>query len=119
MPDYIPLPYQYPDTVGFVKNGGVLSYHHNTKAPLFDFQTNEQGLEDPGSYFNPMRNNTFGVYMYSPQLKPAGTTNGTYLVTNYTSFNLVSSQSSNTYKLYVGISQEQTTNVNSWKNALI
>ncbi|KAF2479378.1 hypothetical protein BDY17DRAFT_318808 [Neohortaea acidophila] len=118
VPEYIPLPYQYPDTVEYA-DGGVLSYHHNTEAPLFDFQIKQQGLQDPESYFNPMTNNTFGVFMYSPQLKKGKTSKGKYISTNYTSFNLVSKTMSKSFDLYVGVGQNQTTDVSSWTSTLV
>ena len=53
----LPVPYQSPDTVGFT-DSGVLSYHHNDDLPLWDAQVAEEDIQDPESYFNPMRNNT-------------------------------------------------------------
>lgn len=135
VPKYLPLPYQYPDIVHFVQDKGVLSYHHNSKTPLFDFQAKQQKLADANSYFNPMRNNTaspkisvnlpitdvlqFGIYMHSPQMHQGGTTTGKYLNTKFTSFNLVSREACKAFQLYIGVDQEQTVNVDAWKTALI
>jgi hypothetical protein len=57
----LPLPYQYPDTIQYNQNG-ILNYHANTEQPLFDFQTNAQGLSaEAKSLYNPMLNNTVSL----------------------------------------------------------
>lgn len=116
----IPLPWQYPDTILYTSDG-ILSYHHNNDTPLFNWQINQQGLSgaDPSSFFNPMKNNTFGAFMYSPQLTPGETSTGTYLETGFTAYNLVSKANSTSFQLYIVTGQEQTTNVASWTSSLI
>jgi hypothetical protein len=57
--------------------------------------------------------------MHSPQLEQGGTTTGKYVNTTFTSFNLVSKKHCKAFQLYVGVSQEQTLNVNAWKKTLI
>ncbi|KAK1967055.1 hypothetical protein LY78DRAFT_607389 [Colletotrichum sublineola] len=116
----LPLPYQRPDTISHA-SGGVLSYHHNIESPLFDFQVNQQNLTsiDPDSLFNPMRDNTFGVFMMSPQLKPDSITNGTYINTSFTSYNLASSSPSTSFQLSIATGQAQTTNVEEWISGLV
>jgi hypothetical protein len=57
----LPLPYQYPDTIQYDQNG-ILNYHANIGQPLFDFQTNAQGLSaEAKSLYNPMLNNTVSI----------------------------------------------------------
>ncbi|PIA95938.1 hypothetical protein CB0940_10046 [Cercospora beticola] len=114
----LPVPYQRPDTVGFT-DSGVLSYHHNDDLPLWDAQVAEQDIQDPESFFNPMRNNTFGLFMYSPDLKRTLMTSGTYINTSYTGFQLASTKASSRFSLIIGTDQQQTTDVNAWKQALI
>ncbi|KAK2047260.1 hypothetical protein LZ31DRAFT_611068 [Colletotrichum somersetense] len=116
----LPLPYQRPDSISY-SSGGVLSYHHNGETPLFDFQVVQQNLTSigPDSLFNPMRNNTFGTFMMSPQLEPGSITTGTYINTSYTSYNLASSSPSRSFQLYIATGQDQTTNVEDWVSGLI
>jgi hypothetical protein len=57
----LPLPYQYPDTIQYDQDG-ILNYHANIEQPLFDFQTNAQGLAaEAKSLYNPMLNNTVSL----------------------------------------------------------
>lgn len=117
---YIPLPYQYPDTALYT-SGGILNYHHNSDTPLFNFQVNQQNLSSaqPNSFYNPMTNNTFGTFMFSPQLKPGALGTGKYQNTNYTSYNLVSENVSKSFELYIITAQNQTTDVNTWTSNLV
>lgn len=57
--------------------------------------------------------------MYSPDLAQGQISNGSYLETKYTSYSLMSKAPKTRYTLYVGSSQEQTTDVESWKQDLI
>ncbi|KAJ9132070.1 hypothetical protein NKR23_g11429 [Pleurostoma richardsiae] len=116
----LPLPYQHPDNVSYV-SGGVLSYHHNNDTPLFDFQFAQQNLTklDSEDFFNPMRNNTFGIFMVSRELEPGTTSQGTYQGTNYTSYNLVSKKLSKSFELVIATAQDQTVDVDSWLSSLI
>ncbi|KAK1975702.1 hypothetical protein LZ30DRAFT_807420, partial [Colletotrichum cereale] len=116
----LPLPYQHPDRVSYA-SGGVLSYHHNVETPLFNFQVTQQNLTsiDPDSLWNPMRNNTFGAFMTSPQLKPGSITNGTYLNTSFISYNLASTAPSKSFQLYIATGQVQTAKVENWITGLM
>ncbi|KAH8901604.1 hypothetical protein GQ53DRAFT_707960 [Thozetella sp. PMI_491] len=116
----LPLPYQYPDVIRYTSRG-VLNYHHNADTPLFNFQVAQQNLTsiDQNSLFNPMRNNTFGTFMASPQLEPGATTTGKYQSTNFTSYNLVSKTAEKSFQLYIATGQTQTVHVNCWISSLV
>ncbi|PCG95933.1 hypothetical protein PENOC_075280 [Penicillium occitanis (nom. inval.)] len=116
----IPPPTQYPDSIDYHYNG-VLCYHHNNDTPLTTFQVSEQGLSDadPNSFFNPMKNNTFGAFMWSRQLHPGAVTTGTYSSTNFTAYNLVSNKLANSFNIYIGTAQSPSTNVGQWVHSLI
>lgn len=113
----IPEPYQYSDTIMYI-DGGLLSYHHNTLLPLFDAQVQQQGLEDSEAYFNPMRNNTFGLYVWSPQLNQGGFQNGTYASTPYVGYTQWTGGTTS-FEMVIGTNQTQTEDVNGWIDDLI
>ncbi|KAL4924149.1 uncharacterized protein BDV17DRAFT_284890 [Aspergillus undulatus] len=54
----------------------TIYYHHNWDTPLYDFQIAGQNLSDADRelFFNPMSNNTFGIFVDSPQLRQGATT---------------------------------------------
>jgi hypothetical protein len=57
--------------------------------------------------------------MISPQLVPGKIATGSYIDTNYTSFNLVAEKLSSSYQLYISTGQKQTTDVKSFTSDLI
>jgi hypothetical protein len=57
--------------------------------------------------------------MVSSQLVPGAITTGNYIDTNFTAYNLVSSQVSTSFNISLGVAQNQTTDLESWKSALI
>ena len=57
--------------------------------------------------------------MVSSQLIPGAITTGKYIDTNFTAYNLISSQVSTSYKISLGTAQNQITDLESWKSELI
>ena len=59
------------------------------------------------------------MYMTSPQLIPGAMTTGKYINTSFTAYNLVSSSPVTSYNIYIATAQNQTTDLASWKSALM
>lgn len=109
----------YADSVAYY-NGGVLSYHRNRDQTVFDATVQEQGLGSYGNaMYNPLAGNTFGLWLSGGSNVPqAGTSNGSYVNTNYVSWDLSSSTPQKTFNITVVAHQNQTSSVGEWQNQL-
>ena len=114
----LPDPIQYADNTSFY-NGGVLNYHRNYLSPLWDFQTAQQNMTAfADTLYNPMTNNTSGLFMQSSDLSPSNTTSGFYVNTPFKAYNLVSTTAKNSYNISIVLAQNQTSTLADWQNIL-
>ncbi|UZP35173.1 hypothetical protein NXS19_002989 [Fusarium pseudograminearum] len=108
----------YADKILFHENG-VLMSHRNEKLDLWNFQLKQQGLEKySDEMYNPMRNNEFGIFVHSEQLKPADITDGHYVNTTYKAWNLKSKAAGKSFKVSLSMYQAQTKNHDEWYKGL-
>lgn len=108
----------YADKIAFHENG-VLMSHRNEKLDLWNFQMKQQGLEEHSEkMYNPMRNNEFGIFVHSEQLKPGAITDGHYINTTYKAWNLESKTNRNSFKIALAMYQAQTKSHDEWYKGL-
>ncbi|EXL92303.1 hypothetical protein ACKRZS_006772 [Fusarium odoratissimum] len=108
----------YADKIAFHENG-VLMSHRNEKLDLWNFQMKQQGLEKHSDkMYNPMRNNEFGIFVHSDQMKPGAVTNGHYINTTYKAWNLESKAPSRSVKVTLSMYQAQTKSHDEWYKGL-
>jgi hypothetical protein len=97
---------------------GVVFYHRNRADidDIFDLTVRLQGMDEvKPQMFNPIRNLTFGGYFTGDNLKFTGTGSGRYLDTDYRSWLLESKKASRTHSLEIGLTVEQTADLETWK----
>ncbi|KAF1927158.1 uncharacterized protein M421DRAFT_183247 [Didymella exigua CBS 183.55] len=104
----------YADNISF-SGDDVLAYHRNSQLPLWDFQTEQQNLtEYKDTLYNPMRDNTFGILISSPQLRRGDVTDGHYINTDFKAWSLVSPSPVTEYDISLTIAQNQTSTLEDW-----
>ncbi|KAK6851319.1 hypothetical protein PG987_000953 [Apiospora arundinis] len=104
----------YADVVDFHKDG-VLMSHRNENLDLWNFQVTQQKLEDfEDKLYNPMRNNEFGLWVHSPDLKPGNVTSGHYVNTTFKAWNLVASAPKTAFNIGIALYQNQTETHDEW-----
>ena len=110
--------YSYQDFVDFYGNG-VLAYHRNREETVFDATVSQQGLEEyKGTLYNPLRGNTFGLWLAGDGLTPQNITSGQYVNTNYTSWSLSSTGPRYTFNLTISVHQNITDSQEDWQTQL-
>ncbi|KAH7311079.1 hypothetical protein BKA65DRAFT_543104 [Rhexocercosporidium sp. MPI-PUGE-AT-0058] len=108
----------YADATQFYK-GGIANIHHNSNATVFDFTVAQQHLQEyAGTMYNPLAGNTFGLWMYSPDLVPGETSQGHYINTTFHSWTLQSSQAKSSYHLQIVAGQGQEDSAASFQAKL-
>lgn len=97
----------------------VLFYHRNRDQSLFDLTVNQQGLDSvKNQLWNPLKHLTFGGMMTGDQMKPAGTTSGTYADTPYKGWKLKSVAPTRKNHLQVFLHIDTTPNLGEWRSGL-
>ena len=108
----------YADKIDF-HNNGVLMSHRNDKLDLWNFQMKQQGLKKYSEkMYNPMRNNVFGIFVHSEQLKPGAITSGHYINTTFKAWNLDTKTPRKSFRIDLSMHQEQTKTYNDWYKGL-
>ncbi|KAL5114598.1 hypothetical protein ACEQ8H_007503 [Pleosporales sp. CAS-2024a] len=108
----------YADKIDFHKNG-VLMSHRNDKLDVWNFQIQQQGLEQVADkMYNPMRNNEFGIFVHSEQLAPGNITGGAYINTTYKAWNLNTKTPRKSFKVNLTLHQAQTESHDEWYHGL-
>lgn len=108
----------YKDAIDF-HNHGVLSSHRNKDATVFDVTVKQQRLEKyQHSMYNPLKANTFGLWMFGDGLAPADTTFGSFVARDYKSWNLKSTEERMKFNLTIALHQNQTSSLDVWKSEL-
>lgn len=97
----------------------VLFYHRNRDQSLFDLTVTQQGLDSVKSQlWNPLKHLTFGGMMSGDQMKPSGTTSGTYADTPYKGWKLKSVAPTRKNHLQVFLHIDTVPSVGEWRSGL-
>ena len=97
----------------------VCFYHRNLNESIFDITVKQQGLDSVKyKLWNPLKNLTFGGLMVGEGMKPAGTTSGKYVDTDFKGWKLQSVKSSGKHHLKVYLHIDNTPDVESWKGGI-
>ena len=111
--------YKYKDAVDF-EGDSVLVYHRNRDDKLlFDLLVTKQGLEGhKDELVNTQKGRTFGGMLIGDGFVAAGTSEGTYIKTDYKAWNIQSNQArkSHSVKLYSHLDQTKT--LAQWRSGL-
>jgi hypothetical protein len=109
----------YRDSTVFSDNA-VLFYHRNRdEALIFDFTVKQQGLQPVQSQlWNPLRGLTSGGIMWADNMKPAGVSNGRYISTPYTGWQLQSVRPARRHKVHILLHTGQASSQEEWHNGL-
>ncbi|EPS30830.1 hypothetical protein PDE_05782 [Penicillium oxalicum 114-2] len=115
---------QYPNITSYADKityhrRGILMSHRNEKLPLWDFQTAQQQLSKfKDQLYTPMRDNEFGLWMYSPQLQPGHTSKGTYVNTPFKAWALLTRRPMKSFNIQLALYQDQTSSHADWLKGL-
>lgn len=108
----------YADSIKFKKEG-VLFYHRNRPHTVFDVAVKQQGLENyKHAMMNPLKELTFGGFMYGDNFSPHETYYGVYRDADFKGFTLKSNEPSKWHTLKVQLFTKQTDELKTWKTAL-
>lgn len=107
-----------PDSISVVNNG-ILWYHKNRKETIFDITVKQQQLENVKSkMWDPVKDLTFGGYMYAPGFVFKDVVEGKYLDTGYKAYRLESEKASRNHNINISFHTNQTEDIEDWKNGL-
>lgn len=109
----------FKDVVSFEDNS-ILFYHRNKENTVFDAVVQQQGLEEMKDKMdNPLRNLTFGGMLIGKNLRPAGTSAGRYLNTDFEAWKLKSIHPAKKHALQLVLYTSQEGGLDSWYTHLI
>ena len=111
--------YTWPDSVYFEKNG-VEFYHRNRNDRLtFDKEIDLEGLSDyKNTFYNPLKNLTFGGLMCGNNFKANKNTFGKYYKTEYKGWKLTSIKKRKYQNLTIYLQTNQIEKLVDWRNLL-
>lgn len=113
-------PITYKDNIQFWDNESILSSHRNLNTSLIDATLAQQQISDhKEDIYDPITNNTFGIFMRGPGLISAGTSKGVYANTSYTAWNLQSERPVMHHSLTIATHQNQTYSHTDWQSQLL
>jgi hypothetical protein len=105
------------DSIRFDGNR-IVFYHRNEGETIFDAAVRQQKLESVRSQlFDPLKNLTFGGFIEAESFRPAGTSRGKYLHTDYRAWKLASIRPLKQWNLKIQLHTAQTEDIASWENA--
>jgi hypothetical protein len=109
----------YKDSIAF-EDDKVLFYHRNRdEALIFDFTVQQQGLSSVQSQlWNPLKGLSSGGLMWGSNMRPAGTIKGKYVNTDYTGWQLRSTQPARSHNVNVLLQVEPATTIERWRQVL-
>ncbi|MDR1880701.1 MAG: DUF5703 domain-containing protein [Tannerellaceae bacterium] len=97
----------------------ILFYHHNKGETAFDVTVKQQGLERvKDQLFDPLKDLASGGLLEAKGFKPAGTTTGTYINTDYKAWKLESEKPLKKWNMTIKLHTEQTPDITLWKKNL-
>ena len=109
----------FKDHIAFKKNG-ILFYHANKSSPsIFDKTVHEQGLDSvKNQLFNPLKNLVFGGLMEGTGMRPAGTSQGKYIDTDFEGWKLKSIKASRSQEINIYLHTQKADEENEWEDSL-
>ncbi|MBC7722423.1 MAG: hypothetical protein H7068_10395, partial [Pedobacter sp.] len=106
------------DSICFNDNA-VQFFHQNNDSTVFDYTVKQQGLNGIKLQLtNPLQNLVFGGFMLGSNMKPAGTTEGKYVDTDFKSWRLKSTSASKTHSIQIGLQVKQNSSLANFLNSL-
>ncbi|MBD0286449.1 MAG: hypothetical protein ICV79_13635, partial [Flavisolibacter sp.] len=107
------------DSINFSGNA-ILFYHRNKPdTSVFDVTVKQQGMESvKDQLYKPIKDLTFGGMLEGSNMKPAGTTSGTYLDTDFKGWKLESVAPTRSHKLNIYLYTEQAPTIAQWEAGL-
>lgn len=101
------------------ENEGIVFYHRNSGADVFDATVTQQGLDSVKSQlFNPLKNLTSGGFIKAPQFIQGYVDSGIYVNTPYKSYSLISKAPQKHHSIEIFLYNEQTETLKQWKDAV-
>ena len=108
----------HKDEISFHGNR-ILFYHRNKDYTVFDAVVKQQGLDSvKQQLFNPLKNLTFGGMMQGSNMKPAGTTSGRYLDTDYKGWKMESISPARSHQVDIFLHTNRTESAAQWLSEL-
>ncbi len=106
------------DVIAF-KNNGVVFFHQNKAATVFDVAVKQQGLEDHKTMlYNPLQNLVFGGSMHGTNMIPAGNYSGTYANTPYQAWRLRSKSPAKSEEITIRLNTGKYKSAEIWEKDL-
>lgn len=97
----------------------LLFYHRNPAQTVFDVAVTQQGMDDVKSQMmNPLRNLTFGGYLFGENFEFTGITDSVYAGTDYRAWKFRSSKTSCKEQFCIVLHTDQTETVAQWEQGL-
>ena len=97
----------------------LLFYHRNPEQTVFDIAVAQQGMENVESQMmNPLKDLTFGGYLFGNNLEFTDTTDSIYAGTDYRAWNFHSSKASRKEQFCIVLHTDQTETVDQWEQGL-
>lgn len=106
------------DSVRF-DNAGILFYHRNKPGTVFDVTVEQQGLDSiKNLLYNPLKNLTFGGFMWGKGMETGEVGYGKYLDTGYKFWSLKTKKPEKKHEIALCLYTEQTNDVKIWEEKL-
>ncbi|WP_245652376.1 DUF5703 domain-containing protein [Rufibacter tibetensis] len=108
----------HKDDISF-RGSDILFYHRNLDSTIFDHTVKQQGLESvKAQLLNPLKNLTYGGLMRGENMRPAGTSTGKYINTEYSAWKLQSNRAQRSHRVEVYLHIDQASSVATWESGL-
>lgn len=112
-----------PDTENnapsYAKKNRLLFYHRNAEQTVFDVAVAQQGMNGVKSQMmNPLKNLTFGGYLFGDNLEFAGTHDDIYAGTDYRAWKFRSVKAAGKQQFCIMLHTAQTETVEQWEQGL-
>ena len=101
------------------KKNCLLFYHRNAENTVFDSAVSQQGMDGVKSrMMNPLKNLTFGGYLFGDNLEFVGTSDSIYAGTDYRAWEFRSSKPSARQRICMVLHTAQTETAEQWEEGL-
>lgn len=101
------------------KQNRLLFYHRNPEHTVFDVAVAQQGMQEVKSrLMNPLKNLTFGGYLFGENLEFAGTTDSIYAGTDYRAWRFRTPAASRKEQFCIVLHTDQTDTPEQWEDSL-
>lgn len=98
---------------------GVTFYHHNPAVTAFDRTVEVEGMEAvKAELWNPLAHRISGGRLWSKELAFVGTSDGTYLTTDFRAWSFRSKRPMRRQHILIALANDQTPSVEQWQGRL-